>query len=224
MDASPPSFNLVPVGAESAEPHYFRLVHPYAYQLRDLRMQRVDLELVCTWLTELGARYPRELPPSRSIHDEAFWTAAIIAFFRCFTPSARGQLDAKRVFASEPDGAMQAYVRLNHFRNRTVAHDESFFNQGFVGVPVHNPEGPAARVGPVAVIVMKASIFDFEEISNLSNLSVAAIRWIDDESAKLETALNEEVRKMSRAQVIDHGPVQWTSPSFDNAGGKRQRR
>jgi hypothetical protein len=217
------TLNLIPIGTETTDPHIYRLVQPHAIRLRDLHMHKKDLEIVDVWLGELLPHFPQGTPSSPTARDEAFWTASVITFFRCFTPSARGQLNEKRVLADEPEGAVQAFKRLHDFRNKAIAHDENFFNQGFIGVPVANPEGPVARVGPVQILQMKAVTFDFEEISNLLNLSKAAIRWIDAESSRLHALLDEQIKKMSRAEIIEHGPVIWTSPSFETAGATRPR-
>jgi len=223
MDAQPTILNLVPVGTATSDPHMYRLVHPYAIRLRDLFMHKADLEQMDAWLAELHAHFPEGVPTSPTPPLQAFWTASVVVFFRCFTPSARGHLDAKRVFATEPLGAIEAYERLHAFRNRTIVHDENFFNQGLIGVPVENPEGPVARVGPVQIVLLKGVTFDFEEISNLVNLAKAAIRWIDAESSRLNALLADEIKKMSRAEIIEHGPVEWTSPSFQTANARRPR-
>lgn len=223
MDTQPIALNLVPIGTETTDPQMYRLVHPYAITLRDLFMHRRDLEQTSHWLEVLQGQFLRGIQTMPTANDEAFWTASIVAFFRCFTPSARGHLDAKKVFKNEPHGAIQAYQRLYAFRNRTIVHDESFFNQGFIGVPVSNPEGPVARVGPIQIFSLRGISFDFEEISNLFNLANAAIRWIDAESTMLNEALANEIKKMSRLEIIKHGTVEWTSPSFDSADTKRPR-
>lgn len=223
MDPQLNTINLVPVGTETSEPQVYRLVQPHAIRLRDLHMHKKDLELLDVWLGELLPRFPQGAQSNPSASDEAFWTASVVTFFRCFTPSARGQLSERRVFANEPEGAIEAFKRLHDFRNKTIAHDQNFFNQGFIGVPVANPEGPVARVGPVQILQMKAVTFDFEEISNLLNLTKAAIRWIDAESSQLHALLDEQIKKMSRAEIIEHGLVVWTSPSFETVGATRSR-
>jgi hypothetical protein len=223
MDPQLNTINLNPIGTETSDPQMYRLVQPHAIRLRDLHMHKKDLELLDVWLGELLHRFPQGAQSNPTARDEAFWTASVVTFFRCFTPSARGQLNEQRVFANEPDGAIEAFKRLHDFRNKTIVHDENFFNQGFIGVPVANPEGPVARVGPVQILQMKAVTFDFEEISNLLNLSKAAIRWIDAESSQLHALLGETIKKMSRAEIIEHGPVVWTSPSFETVGVKRSR-
>ena len=220
MDPQLITINLIPTGTETADPHIYRLVQPHAIRLRDLHMHKKDLELLDVWLGELQ---PQGIHSNPTARDEAFWIASVITFFRCFTPSARGQLSENRVLANEPEGAIEAFKRLHDFRNKAIAHDQNFFNQAFIGVPVANPEGPVARVGPVQILQMKAVTFDFEEISNLLNLSKAAIRWIDAESSRLNALLDEQIKKMSRAEIIEHGPVVWTSPSFETAGATRPR-
>lgn len=223
MEAQPITLNFLPVGTATADPQLYRIVHPLAIRLRDFFMHKSDLEQMGVLLGELQTHFPQGVHTSPTIHLEAFWTASIVAFFRCFTPSARGHLDAKRVFANEPHGAIEAYERLHAFRNRTIVHDENFFNQGLVGVPVANPEGPVARVGPVQIVLLRGVPFDFEEISNLVNLTKTAIRWIDAESIRLHALLADEIKKMSRAEIIEHGLVQWTSPSFETVNSKRPR-
>lgn len=223
MDPQLNTVNLIPIGTKTTDPHYYRLAQPHAIRLRDLHMHKKDLELLDVWLGELLSHFPQGIPSNPTVRDEAFWTASVITFFRCFTPSARGQLSENRVFANEPEGAIEAFKRLYDFRNKAIAHDENFFNQGLIGVPVANPEGPVAHVGPVQILQMKAVTFDFDEISNLLNLSRAAIRWIDAESIRLHALLDEQIKKMSRVEIIGHGPLVWTSPSFETAGATRPR-
>lgn len=100
-------------------------------------------------------------------------------------------------------------------------HDENAYTQGVVLVPIANPAGPVARMGPLAVTLFKASTLDDGHISNLRLLTLASITYVNAAIAVASAEVEAYMRSASRADLVAEGPYLYKSPSVETASQRR---
>lgn len=191
--------------------------HESARRWVDLSLHLSDLEVTLNWLELLIHKHIQQTPEA-----DALWTAALTMFFKCFKRSAsRTKLDATLVFANEPDEGRAQFTVLQALRDKTVVHDENAYTQGAVLVPIFNPDGPVAKVGPPVLTLFKASTLDDEHISNLRLLTLAAINYVSSAAAAASAEVEAYMCSASRAELVAVGPYRYMSPSVETASLRR---
>jgi hypothetical protein len=191
--------------------------HESARRWVDLSLHLSDLEATLGWLELLTHKHTQATPEA-----DALWTAALTMFFKCFKRSAsRSKLDAAVVLANEPEEGRAQFSVLQALRDKTVVHDENAYTQGAVLVPIANPDGPVARVGPPFLTLFKASTLDDWHISNLRLLTLASIAYVKSTIAEVSADVEAYIRSASRADLVAAGPYIYKSPSVDTADRRR---
>lgn len=191
--------------------------HESARRWVDLSLHLSDLEVTLSWLELLTHKHNQPTPEAN-----ALWTAALTMFFKCFKRSAsRSKLDAAVVLANEPEEGRAQFSVLQALRDKTVVHDENAYTQGTVLVPIANPDGPVARVGPPVVTLFKASTLDDWHISNLRLLTLASITYVKSAMAEVSAEVELYIRSASRADLVASGPYIYKSPSVETASQRR---
>ena len=187
--------------------------HESARRWVDLSLHLSDLEVTLGWLELLTHKHTKRTPEA-----DALWTAALTMFFKCFKRSAsRSKLDAAVVLANEPEEGRAQFDVLQALRDKTVVHDENAYTQGAVLVPIVNPGGPVARMGPPVVTLFKASTLDDWHISNLRLLTLASVTYVKSAMAEVSEEVEAYLRSASRTDIVAAGPYLYTSPSVDTA-------
>jgi hypothetical protein len=191
--------------------------HESARRWVDLSLHLSDLEVTLGWLELLIHKHTQRTPEA-----DALWTAALTMFFKCFKRSeSRNKLDAAVVLANEPEEGRAQFDVLQALRDKTVVHDENSYTQGVVLVPIVNPCGPVARMGPPVVTLFNASTLDDWHISNLRLLTLASINYVKSAMAEVSPEVEAYLRSASRADIVAAGPYLYTSPSVDTAKKRR---
>lgn len=206
-----------PVAPPEGHVTMYLVDHESARRWVDLRLHLSDLEATLSWLELLTHSHTQATPEAN-----ALWTAALTMFFKCFKYSAsRNKLDAKVALANESEEGRAQFDVLQALRDKTVVHDENAYTQGAVLVPIANPDGPVARVGPPFVTIFQASTLDDWHISNLRLLTLASIGYVKSAMKAVSAEVEAYIRSASRADLVAPGPYIYTSPSVDTAGQKR---
>jgi hypothetical protein len=199
------------------EAHLYPIRHESARRWVDLTLHQTDLQTTLGWLELLIHRHTQPTPEAH-----ALWTAALVTFFKCFQRSKnRVELDAKVVFANEPEEGRAEFSVLRALRDKTVVHDENSYTQGTVVMSVSNPGGPVARAGKPYVISFHASTLDDAHISNLRLLTLASIAYVNAAAVEVSAEVEAYVRSASRADIVASGPYTYTAPSPDTAHKSR---
>lgn len=196
--------------------HMYAVRHESARRWVDLSLHLSDLEVTLSWLDLLIHKHTQQTPEA-----DALWTAALTMFFKCFKrSSSRSKLDAALVLTNEPEEGRAQFEVLQALRDKTVVHDENAYTQGVVLVPIANPAGPVARMGP-AVTLFKASTLDDGHISNLRLLTLASITYVNAAIAVASAEVEAYMRSASRADLVAEGPYLYKSPSVETASQRR---
>jgi hypothetical protein len=192
--------------------------HESARRWVDLSLHLSDLEVTLSWLDLLTHQHTQQTPEA-----DALWTAALTMFFKCFKRSAsRSKLDAAMVLADEPEEGRAQFEVLQSLRDKTVVHDENAYTQGAVLVPIANPNGPVAKMGPAVVTLFKASTLDDGHISNLRLLTLASITYVNTAIAAASAEVETYMRSASRVDLMADGPYIYKSPSVETVSQRRR--
>lgn len=198
--------------------HMYAVRHESARRWVDLNLHLSDLEVTLGWLDLLIHKHTQQTPEA-----DALWTAALTMFFKCFKRSvSRSKLDVALVLANEPEEGRAQFEVLQSLRDKTVVHDENAYTQGAVLVPIANPEGPIARMGPPVLTLFKASTLDDGHISNLRLLTLASITYVNAAIAAASAEVEAYLRSASRADLVAEGPYLYKSPSVETVSQRRR--
>jgi hypothetical protein len=155
-----------------------------------------------------------------SVTRDCIWIAAIALYFKCFGGSkARGQLDARGVFKTQP-GALPVFQYFDSLRNKHVLHDENAYTQSLVGIVI-NPTGSEYKVADVISMGINAVTVDQAHVSSFSELVRATLDWVIVERDKLHTALAAEYESRSRDALLALPNVTFTAPTVEQVVSTR---
>jgi len=199
------------------EASMYAVRHESAQRWVDLSLHLSDLEVTLRWLELLTDKHTQPTPEA-----DALWTAALTMFFKCFKHSrSRNRLVPEEVLANEPEEGRAQFSVLEALRDKTVVHDENAYTQGAVLVPIANPDGPVAQMGPPVVTLFIASTLDDGHINNLRLLSLASIAYVKAAIKEASKEVEAHICSASRADLVAAGPYLYTSPSVETASQRR---
>ena len=165
-----------------------------ARRLADLFLHRHDLSYARDCLKIIN-----EAP--HRLMQEALWTTALVSWAKCFGKSgARGQLDARRLYANHGTEAMKAFGFFKSLRNKHVVHDENTFMQCVPGLAI-NDGTKSYKVEKVIVLMSVQKVLDDETYGSLLKLIEVALEWIHAEFDALSQNISTESEKLSYPEL-----------------------
>lgn len=144
----------------------------------------------------------------------ALYTAALVAYVRCFSTGVRSSKVNPEIFASI-EGALQRHQSIKDMRDKHIAHSVNAFEDTSIGAMLSNPTtGQKMVVGTIVLTGSRVSD-SAEGIKQIGSLAKIAF-----ESAKARfDALQIEVLAEARALNIDElyarPTPRFTAPSYD---------
>lgn len=148
------------VGEEDKEVPMYRLDLEEAREVADLYAISRDIQFVIN-VSDYLARYMEQRQPQTGqdaiVGNEdylarALYTAALIAYTRCFGTGKRGKLDANTIFTGDTKYLLTRHEYYQKTRDRHLAHSVNAFEYtnavaGIEGLDTDNPK--VVAVGPV---------------------------------------------------------------------------
>lgn len=194
---------------------------PSAKGLADLLSVGRDLEFVISASDRLLTEDSTE-DETASILRRSLWSAALVAYARCFTAGKRLGL-APSIFTDLglPKEAIDFHVFLRHMRDKHVAHSVNPFEQVRVGVVLAAPELGERRVEGVALLSMNHVATSREGVEGLRNLAQVALRWTKARAADVQELVLREAREVSVEALYGRPRLKLQAPSPDSAGQSR---
>jgi hypothetical protein len=163
-----------------------------------------DLVSVCNDLTFVLAATDRLLQELDKRDDKpdqvvlrAYWSAATIAYMRCFGSGKRRTLKAN-LFATVTGGA-ETHEHIKNTRDKHVAHSVNAFEEAQVGFIVG--AAPTTSVEGVAHMMMFRICDDKPGVQNLQLLARTALTFVRPRLQTLANLLLEVGQKMPRSKV-----------------------
>lgn len=151
----------------------------------------------------------------------ALWTAALVAYARCFTSGVRYGLtsDLFDHFDGEPRETHEYYIDL---RNKHIAHSVNPFEQIVIGAVLSAPDELTKSVEGIATLTGTNISESAESIEQLRTLALTALKYIAQTGKELTAEVLEEARTIPIEDLYKRATPRVTVPPASSAGNRRQ--
>jgi hypothetical protein len=193
-----------------------------ARELADALSVAMDLDFVIEVLTRL-AQHLREPDPD-GVHARAYWSAALIAYVRCFATGKRAALTPD-VFEGISGPEHSAEVVHQHFkdmRDKHIAHSVNPFEQVTVALMLSPESSTERKVEGVGTLMMQHLSPTVEGVESLLELAKIARRHV---AARVKDAQAATLAKGEEADVealYEKAGLKLHVPGPEQAGRPRQ--
>ena len=193
---------------------------PSAQRLANLASIFQDLGLVigcCDRLLDL-----LKSPDRDPILVEALWSAALVAYVRCFGSGKRVGLDAELVEQVGLEGEVKAWHEyLRGMRDKHIAHSVNPFETVLVGAVLTPPENDDRKVEGIAALSSKYITAAEEGVHQLRLLAIALQRNVDESCRAQREKVWAEAKELDITKLYEYPPLRINAPSNDQAGRPR---
>ncbi|MEU1544883.1 hypothetical protein [Nocardia sp. NPDC005745] len=162
----------------------------------------------------------------RWVLQQALFSAAVIAYARCFGSGVRGKLESAaldQLPQNEPGAARQLHRFVCDLRDKHVAHSVSPFEAVMVGGLCHAGESgqqdPVAGVGWLTIRGLPAGV---ELAIGLRDLARCWVNYLEEQIKLVQEQVLEELKREGPAAMAQRPGIQYTIPSADAAGIARR--
>lgn len=201
--------------------HVARVDFDEARRLADLGGIQQDLLFVRGALTRLAGIINRQ--DADLILIQAYWTAALVVYVRCFATGKRCGLSESIFDGIDGDGttAIEVHRHFKDLRDKHVAHSVNPFEQVEVGLVLTAPETGERKVEGVATLAMKLVSLTREGVESLLELTRIAGKWVAAEGGQLESAVLEAGKALDVDSLYDTAGLRLVAPGLQQAGKAR---
>lgn len=179
-----------------------------------------DLDFVCHCAQRAVSMYDEDGASRDDVVTAALWTAAVIAYCRCFSDGIRARLTVADVENLQIEGAADFHQYLRDMRDKHVAHSVNPFERVAVGV-VLSPD--KERVDGVAPLTMRHMATTKEGFVQLGWLADALLRVVKKRFDDLTVQAMSEATAMGAKSFVNRPPMRLGVPGPGEAGGARAR-
>jgi hypothetical protein len=150
----------------------------------------------------------------------ALWTAALVAYARCFTTGVRFGLtsDLFDHFEGEPRETHEYYLDL---RNKHIAHSVNPFEQIVIGAVLSAPDAATKSVEGIATLTGTNISESAESIEQLRTLATTALKYIARTGKELSAEVLEEAKTLPIEDLYKRATPRVTVPPASSAGNRR---
>lgn len=150
----------------------------------------------------------------------ALWTAALVAYARCFTSGVRYGLtsDLFEHFDGEPRETHEYYVDL---RNKHIAHSVNQFEQVVIGAVLSAPDASMRSVEGIATLTGTNISESAESVEQLRTLALTALKYIAETGKELSAEVLEEAKTLPIENLYRRATPRVTIPPASSAGNRR---
>lgn len=193
-----------------------RTTTPAAARLADLMAVWEDLQFVVNCCQRLDAT------AGDAVAQHAYWSAALVAYARCWETGVRTSLDPSMLEQLDPRRRSLHKLAMD-LRNKHVAHSVNSFEEvavGLIRAPAGHPH--AGEVAGVAAIRGNATL-DAEGTKRLAALAIQLLEQLRQRRAELQDEILVEGRKLTMAELDAMPRLSVRSPDHSASGASRQR-
>jgi hypothetical protein len=150
----------------------------------------------------------------------ALWTAALVAYARCFTTGIRFGLtsDLFDHFDGQPRETHEYYLDL---RNKHIAHSVNPFEQIVIGAVLSAPDAATKSVEGIATLIGTNISESAESIEQLRTLATTALKYIARTGKDLSAEVLEEAKALPIGDLYKRATPRVTVPPASSAGNRR---
>lgn len=179
-----------------------------------------DLQFVVDVCDSLDAAFAEDSEdPTRT---QAYWTAAVISYIRCFTTGIRSHLSESDLEQLPLEGEVIEFHRLlKNMRDKHIAHSVNPFEAVEIGAVLSPEDSAEPRVEGIATLYARHLAGDRVAVQQLRAL-VSGLAELVAERAKSQTELALAAAQHLDVQgLYDRQRLRVTAPGPDDAGHRR---
>jgi hypothetical protein len=196
---------------------------PSAQVLADQAVIIQDLQFVMEsckrLLTEL-ARPEEERDP---VVPVALWSAALVAYGRCFATGQRFGLTADDVTSVPLQGEVLSYHKwVVRERNTATRHPANPFDAAVVGAALSAPEAPSGQVEGIVILSTSHVLVDDTGVRQLGGLASELARQTAEKMKAQQDVVLADARNLGPDRLYALPPVPFHDPGAEDAeaGGR----
>lgn len=150
----------------------------------------------------------------------ALWTAALVAYARCFASGVRYGLtpDLFDHFEGEPREAHEYYLEL---RNKHIAHSVNPFEQIVIGAILSPPDAEIRNVEGIATLTGANLSDSIQSIEQLRTLATTALKHVAGAGKRLGAEVLEEAKGLSIDDLYKRATPRVTVPPSSAVSSRR---
>ena len=151
----------------------------------------------------------------------SLYTAALVAYVRCFTSSKRRPLSPD-IYASLPGDPLGCHAYYKNMRDKHIAHSVNPFEEMMVGALLSPSDSPARKVEGVGCLVASRLTDTKEGVEQLGQLAAFAYNHLKAITSQLRDQVLAKAKTLNVDSLYLAGRLRYTAPSSDAAGTARK--
>jgi hypothetical protein len=208
-ESPPPPMLTVPLDQESA-----RVLADQAAVIQDLQFV---MDCCKRLLTELAKPDEQRDP----VVPQALWSAALVAYARCFGKNKRAGLTAQDVHDLPLHGAVMKYHQwVIKERGKLTSHPANPFDVVKVGAALSPPGGANRRIEGIAVLSTSHVLVDDIGVRQLGGLASELAKRTAEKAQAQQDAVLADARKLGLDTLYQLPPLQQAAPGDADPGGE----
>jgi hypothetical protein len=208
----PAQLRVVPLDMPSAQ-----ILADYASVVQDLRFVQGCCRHLLTVLAQPEGQRDSTLM-------KALWSAALVAYARCFGTGKRSGLTIEDVKGLPLQGEFLEYHKwLRDMRDKNVAHSVNPFEQVKVGALLSPPESPQRQFEGVATLAMLYLMPDETGVWQLGGLAAALADSVSRKAQAQQDTVTAEARQLDLDYLYSLPDLRSMAPGPAAAGRGRSK-
>ncbi|HEY3733620.1 MAG TPA: hypothetical protein VGL63_06865 [Streptosporangiaceae bacterium] len=182
---------------------------PSARVLADQALIIQDLQFVMECCKRLLAELAKDEDDREPVVPQALWSAALVAYARCFGNGKRFGLAAGDVRALPLQGAVMKFHQwaLSE-RDKLAAHAANPFEAARVGAALSPPDRPGRRVEGIAILSASHVLVDGTGVRQLGGLASELAKQTAEKAQKQQDSVLADAQQISIDSLYALPPLQ----------------
>jgi hypothetical protein len=190
---------------------------PSAQILADQASIIRDLQFVIECCKRLLTELAKPEEDRDSVVPQALWSAALVAYARCFGKGKRFGLAAEDVRALPLQGEVMKYHRwVIEERNKLTVHPANPFEATKVGAALSLPGQPERRVQGIAILSTSHVLVDDTGVRQLGGLASELAKQTADKAQEQQESVLTDAQQLNIESLYTLPPLRMRAPT---AGG-----
>ncbi len=162
-------------------------------------------------------------PERDGVAVAAAWSAALIAYRRCFNTGVRGGLTVADVQALGLQGEVLEFHKFLHdMRDKHIAHSVNPYEVVRIGAVLSPPESVDRKVEGIATLSMKHVVADETGVLQLGGLATSLAQLVARQCEEQQQIVQSEAESMDIQKLYQLPTMRVTAPGPEQASSGRR--
>jgi hypothetical protein len=191
---------------------------PSAQILADQASIIQDLQFVMECCKRLLTELARPEEDRDAVVPQALWSAALVAYARCFGQGKRFGLATEDIRTLPLQGEVMKYHKwVIEERNRLAVHPANPFEAAKVGAALSLPERAARRVEGIAILATSHVLVDDTGVRQLGGLASELAKQTAERAQEQQKSVLADAQQLSIDSLYELPPLRTGSPTAGTA-------